>query len=204
MREDGDATAPAMKGTIHLHDRPVDVLFDSGASHSFICADVVAELGLVSVPLDDPFIVHLPNGEYMRGNSMIVGYPIVLEGRQFIADLIILPMMPQDVILGMDWLLHHGASIDFERRAVTLSSDGQFVCKFRGHVPSKDGQVINVMQAVRLLRQGCMSFLCYLQEPEDKSTILSDIPIAREFPDVFPEEIVGLPPQRFVEFGVDS
>ena len=49
MREDGDATAPATKGTIHLHDRPVDVLFDLCASHSFICADVVAELGLVSV-----------------------------------------------------------------------------------------------------------------------------------------------------------
>ena len=54
------------------------------------------------MPLDDPFIVRLPNGEFMRGNSMVVGYPIVLEGRQFVADLIILPMMPQDVILGMD------------------------------------------------------------------------------------------------------
>ena len=48
-----------------------------------------------------------------------------------------------------------------------------------------------------------MGFLCYLQESEDKSTVLSNIPIATEFSDVFPEEILGLPPQRFVEFGVD-
>ena len=100
-------------------------------------------------------------------------------------------------------MIRHGAVIDFNRRVVTISSGGKFVCKFRGRIPSDEGRVINMMQAARLLRQGCTGFICYLESSDEAVSTLSDISVVNEFPDVFPDEIPGLPPRRFVEFNID-
>ena len=134
---------------------------------------------------------------------MLVDFPITIEGRDFHAELIVIPLVPQDLILGMDWLVRHEAVIDFARRVVTISSDGKFLCKFRGRLPSTEGRVINVMHAARLLRRGCHGFWCYLEDAKEKVTNISDISIVRDFPDVFPDEIPGVPPRRFVEFSIE-
>ena len=164
---------------------------------------MVDRLSLESKALDDAFVVGLPNGDKIVGNRMLADFPITIEGRDFNAELIIIPLMPQDLILGMDWMIRHGAVLDFNRRVVTISSDGKFVCKFRGRLPSDEGREINMIQAARLLGQDCTGFICYLESADETVSTLSDIPIVQDFPDVFPDEIPGLPPRRFVEFNID-
>ncbi|XP_042448982.1 uncharacterized protein LOC122033898 [Zingiber officinale] len=64
--------------------------------------------------------------------------------------------------------------------------------------------VISAMQAQRLLSQGCRGYLLsMIKIDEDTTTQLSDIPIVQEYPDVFPEELPGLPPKRQVEFTIE-
>ena len=59
------------------------------------------------------------------------------------------------------------------------------------------------MQAKRLLRQGCEAYLAHVVDTKKEIPILDEIPIVREFPDIFPEELPGLPPDREVEFSID-
>ena len=74
--------------------------------------------------------------------------------------------------------------------------------QFRGRVSVENGHIINMMQAARLLRQGCVGLLCYLPDSKSETVTISDIPVIREFPDVFSDDITGLPPNRFVEFTI--
>ena len=112
-------------------------------------------------------------------------------------------MAPYDIILGMDWLLQHGAIINFKTRMVTITSGGECICEFRGRREWENGKLINAMKVGKLLRQGCTGYLCYLESTKKKVIDIQEIPVAREFPDVFPEELPGLPPKCDVEFTID-
>ena len=54
------------------------------------------------------------------------------------------------------------------------------------------------------LHQGCTSYVSYIMDTrEEGKEIMSDVPVVREYPDVFPEDLHGIPPKRQVEFRID-
>ena len=63
-------------------------------------------------------------------------------------------------------------------------------------------QLISVMKTESLLKKGCKGYLSYIVR-DDKDVKLEDIPIVRDFPNVFPEELHGVPPKREVEFTIE-
>ncbi|KAL8098129.1 hypothetical protein AgCh_031048 [Apium graveolens] len=69
--------------------------------------------------------------------------------------------------------------------------------------PVHNSDVVAVVQVKRLLRQGCEAYLSRVVDTKKETPILDEIPIVREFPDVFPEELPGLPPDREAEFFID-
>ena len=60
-----------------------------------------------------------------------------------------------------------------------------------------------MMQAKRLLRQGCEAYLAYVIDVQSEAPKLEDVTVVNEFPDVFPEELPGLPPDREIEFAIE-
>ncbi|KAL8131237.1 hypothetical protein AgCh_007237 [Apium graveolens] len=80
-----------------------------------------------------------------------------------------------DVILGMDWLSKHDAQIDCRNKKVMVKTPDERIVTFKAYVIDKS------------------------QEP----TKLEDIPVVNDFPDVFPDELPGLPPDREIEFAID-
>jgi len=64
-------------------------------------------------------------------------------------------------------------------------------------------KLVSVMKAHKLLGKGCEGFLCHVVKTEDAKSSLEDIPVVREFSDVFPDEIPVMPPLREVEFCID-
>ena len=117
-------------------------------------------------------------------------------------DLILLKLHDFDIILGMDWLETHHALVDCFAKNVTFHIPGQLEFSFErssGDIPI---QLISVMKARSLLKKGCEGYLAYIVR-DDKDVKLEDIPIVRDFPDVFPEELHGLPPKREVEFTIE-
>ena len=63
--------------------------------------------------------------------------------------------------------------------------------------------MIFAMAAQRMLRKGCQGYMAYVVETGKEGTLVDEIPIVREFPDVFLDDIAGLPPDRKVEFTID-
>ena len=92
------------------------VLFDSGASHSFIVASSMRELGLEVEALEKPLYVGSPIRTRVSVDMICRGCKLEISGILLIVDLRVMDMLEFDVILGMDWLTTYRVVIDYERR----------------------------------------------------------------------------------------
>ena len=91
------------------------VLFDSGASHSFIAASCVTELGLEVETLEEPLYVSSPLGVRVSVDLIFQGCELEISRILLTVDL----RSELNVILGMDWLTAYRVVIDCERKRVT-------------------------------------------------------------------------------------
>ena len=147
----------------------------------------------VSLPARDPLF----SDRVVRDSRVLIG------GQEFPADLIALDMRDFDVVLGMDWLSRHRATLDCYKKEVKLHIPGKLEVKFKGMRRELSSNMISTMAAQRMLHKGCQGYLAYVVETGKEGTTLDEIPVVREFPDVFPDDITGLPPDREVEFTID-
>ncbi|XP_076954436.1 uncharacterized protein LOC143628850 [Bidens hawaiensis] len=110
-----------------------------------------------------------------------------------------------DIIVGMDWLtLNHVDVICFEKFLRIPLKDGR-VLKVFGSTPASKLNLMSCFQAYRYWRKKYVAFMALVVDKDkdkDKKKI-QDIPIVCDFPDVFPDDVVGLPPIRQVEFRID-
>jgi len=109
-----------------------------------------------------------------------------------------------DIILCMNWLSKDKALIDCYAKSVTFQTPEGERMIFEGERILKPIALISVVTAQKLLRKGCMGYLAYILNSDDEGPRLKDIPVVKEFPDVFPEELPGLPPEREVEVSIDT
>ena len=116
---------PVIQGTFLLSRLWARVLFDYGASHSFIATSVVIELGLEVETLEEPLYVSSPLWIRARIGMIYRGCEMEISGTLLTVDLRIMDMSEFDDILGMDWLTTYRVVIDCERMRVTAyTQDG--------------------------------------------------------------------------------
>ena len=116
---------PVIQGMFLLSRLWARVLFDSGASYSFITASVVIGLGLEVETLEEPLYVSSPLGIRARIGMICHGCELGISGILLTVDLRVMDMSEFDVILGMDWLIAYKVVIDCEhRRVTTYTQDG--------------------------------------------------------------------------------
>ena len=147
--------------------------------------------------------VSLPVGDLLLPDRVVRDSRVLIEGQEFPADLVALDMRDFDVVLGIDWLSRHRATLDCYKKEVKLHRPGKLEVKFRGMCKELSSNMISAMATQRMLRKGCQGYLAYVVETEKEGTLVDEIPFFREFPDVFPDDITGLPPDREVEFTID-
>ena len=103
----------------------------------------------------------------------------------------------------MDWFTVYGANIGGKDLKITLrDAEGREVC-FYGERLRKECSIISIIRASKMLRQGCIGYLCYATKVKEEEIKIEDIPIICEFPDVFPKELPGVPPQRKIDFQIE-
>ena len=90
-----------MVGMFSVNDRPVTILFDSGAPHTFISKECAIRLGLKIESMSKPYHIHSPGGKLIT-NQFVKQVPLQLQGKTFPTALIILPTQRVDIILGMN------------------------------------------------------------------------------------------------------
>lgn len=126
-----------------------------------------------------------------------------IRGHKTLVDVIPIQLGEFDVILGMNWLNHHVAMIDCHRKTVNLRISNKAKVVFYGNCNPRRSNCISMMQVKRLLKKGCVGYLAYIVETQQKESKLEQIPVSREFADVFPKELSGLPCEREIEFVID-
>ena len=136
-------------------------------------------------------------------NSVYRNCLIVIQGREFLADLITLLFREFDLILGMDWLTKHRAIVDYGQKTVALRCSNQSEVIIQGIRSSVMSNVISTIQARRFIRKGYEAFLNLILDSKRGQVEVKKIPIVREFPDVIPEELPGIPLEREVDLSIE-
>ncbi|KAL0537626.1 hypothetical protein IC582_026609 [Cucumis melo] len=186
-KTEAERAGTVVTGTLSVLGHYALVLFDSGSSHSFISSAVVLHGRL----------------ECMLSKEKVKACQIEIAGHVIEVTLLVLDMLDFDVILGMDWLAANHASIDCSRKEVTFNPPSMASFKFLGEGSRSMPQVISAIRASKLLIQGTWGILASVVDTREVDVSLSSEPVVRDYPDVFPEELSGLPPHREVEFAIE-
>ncbi|XP_017406201.1 uncharacterized protein LOC108319548 [Vigna angularis] len=176
---------------------PCVVLYDSGATHSFVYEACAERLGFVVGELQCDLVVSTPASRLVKTSTVCSRCPIEVEGRRFRVNLICLPLQGPEVILGMDWLSANRILIDCGNKELIF--------------PSEDEEMSLSLSVLRQdIMEGASCFLVMThmdatQESDHSSheNQSVDLFVVNDFMDVFPEEVPGLPPPQEVEFSID-
>jgi hypothetical protein len=155
---------------------PTTILFDSGASHSFIATSFVEKHDIPSTHLEIPLVTRTPGSDLLC-QLKCSQVRILLSGVVFLEDLTDLPSQGIDVILGMDWLTKHKGIISCANKTVLLTDHQEKLVSCQAQPPVNDPMVFNLAT--------------------------ESMSVVEEFMDVFLEELPGMPPEREVEFYID-
>ncbi|KAL0546479.1 hypothetical protein IC582_016389 [Cucumis melo] len=202
-KTEAERAGTVVTGTLPVLGHYALVLFDSGSSHSFISSAFVLHARLEVEPLHHVLSVSTPFGECMLSKEKVKACQIEIAGHVIEVTLLVLDMLDFDVILGMDWLAANDASIDCSRKEVTFNPPSMASFKFKGEGSRSLPQVISAIRASKLLSQGTWGILASVVDTREVDVSLSSEPVVRDYLDVFPEELPGLPPHREVEFAIE-
>ncbi|CAJ2633390.1 unnamed protein product [Trifolium pratense] len=101
-RQDAQASNAVVTGMLSICSHDACVLFDPGATHSFVSRPFAACLGIDPSLLEVPLMVATPIGDYLLAKTIYRSCKVLIEGHSLLADLVELNMVDFDVILGMD------------------------------------------------------------------------------------------------------
>ncbi|GKB80104.1 putative reverse transcriptase domain-containing protein [Tanacetum coccineum] len=160
-------------GIFTLNDHFATTLFDSGVDYNFISTTFIPLLGLEPSEL----------GFKYKIDKVIKGCKLEIEGHVFDIDLLPFGHGSFDVIIGMDWLSNYKAEIICHEKVM--------------RIPLPDGKVFRVLG----------------ERPKEKARLLmcakasekkqEEIVVVRYFPEVFPDDLSGLPPIWEIEFRIE-
>ncbi|GJW61370.1 putative reverse transcriptase domain-containing protein [Tanacetum coccineum] len=156
---------------------------NAAANFSFISTDFAPLLNMKHSFVNPGYVIEVADGKKVEVDRVIRDCKLELGTSLFTIDLIPLGHGSFDVIVGMDWLSEHKAEIVCHEKVV--------------RIPLENGEILRV-QGERA--PGIAKALSNVKVDEPK---LSDISVVRDFVEVFPEDLSGLPPQRQVEFRID-
>jgi len=197
-----DNATVVVTGTIPLFGRVACALFDPGALHSFISSSYVKLCRVSTEPLEQNICVATPVGDAVTCKKYVGNCPIVIKGRVLPAKLAVFGMMGFDVILGMDWLSKYNANMDCRRKEITFRPHGMEEFTYCGSKVRSSPPLLSAVQAVKNVRDGAQAYLVYVQAKLETKEKLEEIPVVCHYSNVF-SEIMGLPPNREVEFSID-
>ena len=201
-QQKANASPDVITGMISVYDHDAYALVVPGATHSFISIPFTERHQIESQLIDGRMVVSVPNGDIMTSERIVPGSRLMIQNKDFPAYLIVLGIHDFDIVLGMDWLSKHKATLDWYKKEVRLVRPMEPGVIFQGIRREIAPSLINAMTGSKMLRKRCQGCLAFIVDRRQEGTRLEDIPIVKEFPDVFPDDISGLPPDREMEFTI--
>nr|GEX17910.1 hypothetical protein [Tanacetum cinerariifolium] len=205
-----DPNSNVITGMFLLNNRYASILFDTGVDRSFISTAFSSLIDIVSTPLGNSYDVKLADGKIVGVDTIMRGCTLNFLGHPFNIDLMPVELASFDVIIGMDWLRRCHAVIVCDQKLVRIPYGNENLT-FHANESSTEREsqltVISCLKAQEYMAKGCQIFLAHIsaKKEEDKTEgkQIEDVPVVRDYPEVFPKDLSGLPPARPVEFQID-
>ena len=179
------------------------LLFDPGSTFYYVSSSFANGLNLHCEFLDIPIRVSTPVGECVIVEKVYRSCLVTFMGSNTYVDLVILEMVDFDVILGMTWLSPQFAILDCNAKTVTLAKHGIDPIMLESDYTSNPVRIVSFLRAKRMVSKSCLAFLAHLRDDTPQVPSIESVSIVREFLDVFPADLPGMPPDRDIDFCID-
>ncbi|XP_070022535.1 uncharacterized protein [Nicotiana sylvestris] len=176
---------------------------DPGSTFLYVTAYFAINLGLEPEQLSESFLVSTPVGQLVKVTRVYRGCIVSVQGRNTKADLIELEMVDFDVIMGMNWLSSCYSMLDCRAKIVSFQFPNEEFLEWKGSSTLHVGKFISYLKVQRMIGKRCLAYLALIINPESEPPALQSVPVVREFLEVFPDDLPGLPPERIINFGID-
>nr|GFB81829.1 putative reverse transcriptase domain-containing protein [Tanacetum cinerariifolium] len=151
--------------------------------HSVLKIEFTPFINISSVDLNTSYDVELAYGKIVSTNTILCGCTLALFSHMFKIDLLPTRLGSFDVIVGMDWLSYHRAVTVCYEKIVRIPLPNGEILEIHGERPEKDPKSLSCIKADEVR--------------------LDDIRTVCDFPEVFPDDLIGLPSVRENEFRID-
>jgi hypothetical protein len=188
-------------GTFMINSMPAHVLFDTGANKSFVSHEFVRHPSFVTTKLSMPLEVEVTDNTSFLVFDVCQNCKLTVENEDFDIDLIPLAMGEFKVVVGMDGLSRYHANVKCDRKVIQLTSPNGKKMAIYGE--KKNNLVVcSIEKAWKIVQKGGKAYLAYMPDVQTETPRIEDVQVVREFRDVFPADLPGLPPDREVEFRI--
>ncbi|XP_074355323.1 uncharacterized protein LOC141694503 [Apium graveolens] len=171
----GSGSGSTVSGTLLVGKRDTYVLFDTGSTHSVVSYS---------------FVRH-------RGSAPSLLYPHMSIATSMGNSVIIFDIYPECPIVVGD------RNFDCQGKRVIFGDVDKAEFVYQGSQPKKEVKLIYALKESKLLSKGCDGYLAFVKDISKDEPRIEDYPIVKEYEDVFPDELPGLPPHREVEFTIE-
>lgn len=175
---------------------------DTGATLSYASHKVVENCSFQSTKFKNPRLVQLATEAKRRVLAKVNNCPLRIAGQTLMTELNVLPLGSYDVLIGMDWLEKRWSIINYKTKTIYYRDELGNEKEIQGILKPVQIRPITASQLAKSIRKKCQIYAVQVgyAKSEDKIAAMGSITIVREFTDVFPEEVPGLPPKRDLDF----
>uniref|UniRef100_A0A1U7YNC0 Uncharacterized protein LOC104248850 n=1 Tax=Nicotiana sylvestris TaxID=4096 RepID=A0A1U7YNC0_NICSY len=201
-RRDLESSQDVVIGILSVFSIDMYALINLGFTLSYISPFVASKWEREPELLHKSFEVSTPMGESVVVRRVYRSYGVKIHDRHTLADLHEL-MVDFDIIKGMDWMASCYANVDCWTKIVRFNFPSEPIIEWKCDGAAPKGKFISYLKARRMILKGYIYHLVRVHDMEVKSPTLQLVHVVNEFPDVFPDELSGLPPEREIDFVID-
>ncbi|GJV93893.1 putative reverse transcriptase domain-containing protein [Tanacetum coccineum] len=201
--EEDKVVRDVVTGTILVNSIPARVLYDSGASVSFVSFEFSKNLFTPPNKLSFPLEVEIAGNEIVVMSKVYRDVEIEIDDSVFKIDLIPIVLGAFDIVIGMDWLDRYNANILCSQKLVrVVNPQGWEIIIYRDKRKG-EFKLCSMMKARKYMSRGCQAYMAHVIDTNIEKKSAKDVPVVNEFLDVFSEDLLGISPERQVEFQID-
>ncbi|GJR99587.1 putative reverse transcriptase domain-containing protein [Tanacetum coccineum] len=186
----------------HKQDQCPKRINQRGSDQSFVNTSFSRLIDINPVKLNTSYEVKLVDGKIVSTNTILRDGTLNLIDYLFEINLMSIELGTFDVVIGMDWLVARDAVIVCSKKVVHIPVKNKTLVVGGDRGVSRL-KVISCIKARKYIERGRQLYLAQVTEKEPAEKHLKDVPVIHDFPEVFPDDLPGLPLTQQVEFKIE-